>query len=202
MLYGFVLLTTWHSPSSHIHGHNLGANSPNMHTRSTTPPPATTATRIHCGEDKVIATSPPLYFIHFFAGHQLKKKKKTHTARFSIELQSLCVLEWTGWWAGWTDREAATSAGSRYPDAPDATAFAPVFWLLKAGWNQNTRWRRKEASERHIWSFLRVIMDEADIKEKGFGERKKELEPGDVMTIKETGRVIPWSGNWSLGLHH
>lgn len=45
-------------------------------------------------------------------------------------------------------------------------------------------------------------MDEADIKEKGFGERKKEQEPGDVMTIKETGRVTPWSGKWSLGLHH
>lgn len=37
-------------------------------------------------------------------------------------------------------------------------------------------------------------MDEADIKDKGFGERKKEQELRDVMTIKETGRVIPWSG--------
>lgn len=73
MLYGFVLLRTWHSPSSHIHSHNLGAKSPNMHMLSTNPPPAARATCTHRDEDKVIATSPPLYFIHFFA----KTRKNT-----------------------------------------------------------------------------------------------------------------------------
>lgn len=45
-----------------------------------------------------------------------------------------------------------------------------------------------------FWSILRVIMDEADIKERGLAKKKKKnQEPQDVMTIKETGRVIPRS---------
>lgn len=63
VLYGFVLLSTWHGHSSHIHGHNVGVESPNMCTRSSAHALATTASCTQWDEDKVIVTSMSLFIV-------------------------------------------------------------------------------------------------------------------------------------------